>query len=512
MNKKQFTLNFIFQALYLIVNLGISFFLVPYIVANINATANGFVSLSNDFVNYAQIITVALNSMAGRYITVALHKKDYKKANEYFNSVFIANLFISIIVAILATILIIFADKILNVPTNLLLDVRILFAFVFTNFILSILTSTFSVATFTTNKLYISSIISTSSQIARVIVMFLMFKFLDPSIWYIGAGALTATGITSLVSLIYLKKLTPELKFNKKYYHFKSVIELVKSGIWNSISKLSSIISNGLDLLITNIFVSSAAMGTMSIPKSVHSIVLTIFGSLATVFAPKITMSFAHNDNNEIKKDLKFSMKFLGVFSNICLTCLFVYIFSFFKLWVPGQDATVLTIIAITSCMAAVFSLILEPCYNLFTAYNKIKLPALVGIATSFLTIILVFIGLYITDDTTIKLIIISSTSSLVGLFRVLFFLPIYSSYLLHEKKTYFYPTIIKNTLALLSSIIISLILSKIIPSNTWITLIISLIISCISTFIITYIINFTKEERQTFNKTFFGKIIKKGA
>ncbi len=56
--------------------------------------ANGFVTLANNFVTYANLIVTALNSMAARFITVEYVKKNYKKANLYYNSVFWGNLIV----------------------------------------------------------------------------------------------------------------------------------------------------------------------------------------------------------------------------------------------------------------------------------------------------------------------------------------------------------------------------------------------------------------------------------
>lgn len=66
--------------------------MTPFIVEKIGVEANGFVSLANNFVEYAQLITIAVNSMAGRFITIKLHQKNTDDANKYFSSVFIANL------------------------------------------------------------------------------------------------------------------------------------------------------------------------------------------------------------------------------------------------------------------------------------------------------------------------------------------------------------------------------------------------------------------------------------
>ena len=67
----------------------ISFFLSPYIVESIGVEANGFISLANSFVSYASLITIALNSLAGRFITISIVEGDERSANKYFSSVFL---------------------------------------------------------------------------------------------------------------------------------------------------------------------------------------------------------------------------------------------------------------------------------------------------------------------------------------------------------------------------------------------------------------------------------------
>ena len=84
---KQLTINLVSSILAFIINMGISFFLTPYITKNIGVEAYGFVSLGTQFINYASLVTIALNSMAGRFITIEIHKKNWESANKYFNSV-----------------------------------------------------------------------------------------------------------------------------------------------------------------------------------------------------------------------------------------------------------------------------------------------------------------------------------------------------------------------------------------------------------------------------------------
>ena len=84
-NKRQLTINLVAQIIALAVNLFISFYVTPYIIEMVGVDAYGFVGLSNEFIGYAQIITVALNSMASRFITIRIHENDYENANKYFN-------------------------------------------------------------------------------------------------------------------------------------------------------------------------------------------------------------------------------------------------------------------------------------------------------------------------------------------------------------------------------------------------------------------------------------------
>ena len=86
--KKSISINLIASIVVLIVNLGINFFLTPYVTGRLGTEAYGFASLASNFVNYATLLTIALNSMSGRFISIAIHKGKEKEADEYFSSVF----------------------------------------------------------------------------------------------------------------------------------------------------------------------------------------------------------------------------------------------------------------------------------------------------------------------------------------------------------------------------------------------------------------------------------------
>ena len=170
---KQLVVNMFASVVTYVVTFGISFFISPYIVESVGTAAYGFIGLANNFISYASLISIALNSMAARFITIKIKQNDIEGANRYFSSVFFANSIVSIFLIIVFTILFFFLERIINIPSSIYWDVKILFALLFANCIIQQISSVSGVAAFATNKLYISSIGSIISQIIRVIILVL---------------------------------------------------------------------------------------------------------------------------------------------------------------------------------------------------------------------------------------------------------------------------------------------------------------------------------------------------
>lgn len=507
--KKQMYINLIAQTIAYAVNLGISFFLTPFIVDTIGVEANGFVGLANNFVEYAQLITVAINSMAGRFITIKLHQKHVEEANKYFTSVFFANVFLAIILTVIFSVVIVFLGSILNISAHLVIDIKVLWALIFANFIVSLFASIFSVSTFVADRLDMTAVSNIRGIIIKAVILVVCYTFFKPFTFYVGI-AMLALGINNLVShIIYKRKLVPDLKISKKNFDIKYVKELISSGIWNSVSKLSSILSSGLDLLITNIFVSSVAMGVMNLSKTISNIILSLFGTLASIFAPQLTISYAEGDMEGMKKQLISSIKLMGLFSAIPIAILFGFGKNFYELWVPTQNAVLLETLTIITCFNLIFALPLEPLYNVFTVKNKIKISSIALIIFSFFSISTVFIGLNFIHAEDAKIIYIVAVGAFYNVLRLLTFLPIYGAKCLDFKISTFYPAILKNVISVVVLVLIALGINFVFNINSWIKLVCVCAIVCIVGLIMNMFILFDKQERSNnleMLKSFFKK------
>ena len=88
MKKKQVFINLVSNIISFIIHLGISFLLTPVLIKKVGNSAYGFIGLANNFVSYANIFTIVINSMASRFITYETAKNNNEQANKDYSSVF----------------------------------------------------------------------------------------------------------------------------------------------------------------------------------------------------------------------------------------------------------------------------------------------------------------------------------------------------------------------------------------------------------------------------------------
>ena len=199
-----------------VLTFAISFFLTPYVTENLGVEAYGFIGLANNFVSYASLITVALNSMAGRFVTIKIYEKDIDGANRYFTSVMAANIVISSIIGVLSIILVLMLERLINVPKEILSDVKILFSALLLNCILSTIGSLYNVSIFATNKLYIKSVRQLESQILKAGLVLVLFFIFAPKVSFWGVSVLISGLYVLLYDIYYTKRLLPQIKLKKK--------------------------------------------------------------------------------------------------------------------------------------------------------------------------------------------------------------------------------------------------------------------------------------------------------
>lgn len=482
----------------MITNILIGFWLSPFVVENIGVEANGFVNLANNFVTYASLIVTALNSMAARFITIEYVKKDYYKANLYYNSVFWGNLIIVLVLLPPVLFLVGCLDKFVNIPPDLVFDVKLLFAFIFFNFFLQTGMPNWDCGAFISNRLDRRFIPSMFLAVLRCILLFSLMSLLEPKVWYVGAVSSIICILTLAVGWFNTTKLTPHLhiylKRKKILCSWSAIKELVGSGIWNSISSIGSMLLSGLDLLIANLFIGPTEMGILSLGKMLPSYIQNLYNSIFNAFAPEIIINYASGDMDKMVHDLKRTMKIETAFLLIPLAGLIVLSKDFFKLWVPSQNAGLLAAVAILSSLEFVFTSGSRVLNCVFSTVNKVRPNSIMIILSGVISTITVFILL---KTTNLGILAIAGTSAIVLILKEQFYTIPFASKYLGVKPWQFYCQELQCFFTTIVLCAVGSVVRIILDVNSWIDFIFVAAIMGVLFVLINFFILLNKEERK---------------
>jgi O-antigen/teichoic acid export membrane protein len=407
------------------IGFAINFFLSPYLAENVNTTAYGFITLANNFTNYAALVTVALNSMATRFIVVELHQGNQKKADMYFSSTLFANFILAAIFLVLSVGVVLNLEKLLNIPQEFLADIKLLFSLIFLSFIVSTATSIFSVCYYATGRLYYQNICVMESAFLRLVVILLLFAFCPSRIFYIGAAGAIVALFLMVCNLYYSRRLLESMRFKRSSVSWASVKELLSSGVWNTVNSLGTTLSEGLDLLISNLFIDAYTMTVLAIAKTIPTALSSIMVNIGGMFIPEAMHDYAKGDKKQLEKSLLSSMRIMKCVINTPYACFIGFGLPFFLLWQPLYDGRQLYALAILSLLATTFTTCISPIYNVFMATNNLRFPAICHVIGGAVSTTLVFLLLNITDW---GVFVIAGVSSVIGIIKTLFFILPYAA------------------------------------------------------------------------------------
>ena len=509
MKNKQMYLNLLAQMFSFAVSFVISFFISPLIVKTVGKETYGFLGVANNFTSYVVIATVALNSLAGRFVSVYYHQNKKKETQQYFTSVFVANMFIILCLLVPAIVFTLNIDKFLNVPTENAQDIKLTFALVFLGFFVNLASSIFSVATFVANKIYLSSIRTIEANLLRLIILATCFVLFKPSIVYVALAMLGYYLFVALTNYRYTKILIPEIKIKWSCFNISKVRQLIVSGCWSSITALSNVLLEGLDLLISNLLIDVSAMGTVSIVKTVPNMINQCLGSVLSVFTPQLTISYAKGDIHGMMSYLEYACKVVALIMALPVAFLVAFGGSFFSLWMPTENATILWRLSVLSLGGLVFAGSVVIMYNMFTVTNHLKVPALATLATGVLNTLLVFTLL---NTTNLGIYAVVSVSSILGVGRNLFVNIPYSAKCVGVSSVKFYKIAGRSFLFVVISAVIGSIIAHIGNPASWGVLIFCAGAMCVLSIGVEFVLFFSREEKHSLMvmlKTVLAKVNK---
>ena len=330
----------------------------------------------------------------------------------------------------------------------LLHDVQLLWAFVFSNFFLSIIMSIYSVSTYAMNRsgshihpYYVREILSG--------IIFLIWNISDlwkPTLWLVGCSIPDqAPAYTAFWNRRYTRQLLPQVSRcrYRQDFRWKKVWELVSLGAWNSLTRLGQQLLDGVDILLSGALIldGNASMTMLSLAKMVPTAISSLMGTVVGVFNPQITIAYAEDNTENLVKIIKSCNRILIFIMSIPIAFLTAYGRDFYAMWQPTKDADMLQRLSLLAVGVLYVSMSIQVLYHVFIITKKVKWNSLVILGSGVLSFLSV--TAFVEDNGSGSHGYFRLSSMLTGLLRNLIFTPIYAARCLKIRWNRFYSDIL---------------------------------------------------------------------
>jgi len=494
--RRQSVLNMASQGIAFAFTLLLGFFLTPFVVKHIGSTANGFLALSANIMTYTSLIVIALNSMTGRFVAMAYFQHRVNDVKKYYSSVFIANVFVCLILTIPALMLFCHLSSIFHIPQDLIRDVTLLFVFTFIQFVIMQIGSVFNNSAYVANRLDLVASRNIESKLLSGILILLAFSFFTPHLWQLGLIHCLCAAYVVMRNYSIHRMVMPGIGVNFNYFEFGKIRELIASGAWNSVNVLGGILIDQLDLIIVNMFISAAAMGVVSVAKVLPFGCSGLICALASSVAPTLTKEYAEGNFNKISTTVNFNMRLMASFACIPVAFVAVWGGDFYRLWVPTMEARELWLISLAAFGIMPLLLSLTPMSFVFTSANKVKINSLVTIGYALLSLAVMLALLHLTDNVLIRMIIVVTIGRLFGILQGLTFTIPYISKMLSVNSTQLYLVLVKNVSVTVATIAVGIVFRCLFSAHNWWDLAIAVVFTATNGIIISWSFLFSKNEK----------------
>ena len=352
---------------------------VPFLVHKLGAATYGLIPLSTSLTSYMALITLALNSAVGRYLTIALEREDNTRANRIFNTSFWGSLALTAALLLPAILGLLYLDRLINVPLGFTAQARWLFAGTAAAFLLNEIKTPFDVSSFSRNRFELRNLVAISELLTRVGLVVLFFYVWQPRVSYVGLAILCGTVVSTLGAVWLWKMLTPTLHIRPTEFDREILRNLASTGGWVVINQIGAILYLNIDVLVANRLFGPEQSGKYAAMLQLPYLIRLLGTTVAGVFSPTVLYYFARKNVDGLMVFLRRAIKCMGFMLALPIGLMCGFAEPLLRLWLGSgfrEFSPLLFLMAVHLCI----NVAVLPLLGLQLAANRVKTPAVVTI------------------------------------------------------------------------------------------------------------------------------------
>ncbi len=385
---RRFSVNVLSSVGYILLNVGLMAWYVPFLVSNLGLAAYGMLSLANSLVMYLAIVTDSLNGSVFRYLGIDLNRGDVGSANRTFNSALIMAGYASCLLLIPIAATCYLLPLMFQVPSDLVASSRFVMAAVGVTALAALVGGIFGVSSLIRHRFDLRNIVRSLVLLCRIGVVALLFVAEPPSLVHVGVGLILAAVIGLTGDVLLWRKLTPELSINPRLIERTRFRPLIGLGAWSAINVIGVLFIMQVDVIIVNQLLGPEATGRYASVLLFPILIYTMAEAILPVLSPAIMAHYAKGDRKALRELAKRSVRLLAVWLALPIGLLCGLGAPLLALWLGPAFADLQTVLLLLVAPLTI-NLATRPLSYVLTAYNEVKVQGLVTLALGAVNVVM---------------------------------------------------------------------------------------------------------------------------
>ena len=341
-----------------------------------------------------------------------------------------------------------------------------------------------------------------AGSVVRILILVILFNSFELHVYYVSLAA----GIVSVLSILgyygIKRTIMPDIVFEAKSFDMSAMKDMLTSGAWSVVNKCGDLLMTGFDLLLTNVLIGPIEMGILSVAKTIPTHLITLASTLSWNWNPKMTKEYANGDIPQMLSTIDLSAKVSMLLVTVPTMAFCVFAPYFYNLWMPTQDANLLSVLSILSVMAYTMLTGTASVFNLFTITNNLKLNS---ISYCIGAVISILVSVLCVKYTSFGIYAVAGVSSIITIIRNLIVMLPYAAKILGLKWFAFYKYVVINIGCSIIVAGISFAVRAVMPLSSWFDFFVACCVTGIISVLCLSLLVLKKEQR----KALLNRVIK---
>lgn len=320
-----------------IVTILVSFWLTPFTLGFLDREKFAIFSIASDILVWLTLLDLGISAVLSGKAAQLLGLPEKERINRIVSTAFFAQLIISLMMLVLGLVLSALFPLFFNIQGDTANQASIVMALLVIGSVLTLGTKTFSALLIANQQIHIDNLINLLLLVIRtgLIVFMLIFGW---GLISLAIANLSATIITSILSVLRVRKTLPEISIKLSYFSWDIFHETFNMGIWFTLGGLAGILILGLDRTVAAKMVSLEAVTTLILTGKIYALSGGILQQIANTSRPMLSQLIGQGK----KKEALRAFQRLFIFSTGGSVIVAITIWSansaFIRWWVGGKN------------------------------------------------------------------------------------------------------------------------------------------------------------------------------